>query len=364
MTALTPRPGILGMAPYVPGESTVPGVNRIMKLSSNEGALGPSPKAVEAYRSVTTELHRYPDGGSLELRDTLAARHGLDAQRIICGAGSDEILTLLARAYAGPGDEILFGEHAFVMYPLFAQQVGATPVKAPEADFRLDVDALLSKVSERTRIVYIANPNNPTGTYIPEDEVARLRAGLRDDILLVIDAAYAEYVSRNDYTPGMGFVHDADNVVMTRTFSKIYALGGLRLGWAYCPLSIMDILDRIRSPFNVSNAAQAAGVAAVNDLEFLARSRDHNDKWLPWLTERVSDLGLEAVPSVGNFLLVRFPDQPGRNAVDAMSYLTGRGIIPRSTASAGIPDGIRISIGLEDEMEATAEALAAFMGNP
>ena len=359
---LTPRPGIMEMTPYVPGASKVAGLDRIIKLSSNEGALGPSPKAVAAYRSLAEELHRYPDGGSVELRAAIGARHGLDPARIVCGAGSDELLALLARAYAGAGDEVLFGEHAFTMYPLFALSVGATPVKAPETDYTVTVDALLEKVTSRTRMVYLANPNNPTGTFVTRDEVARLRAGLREDVLLVIDAAYAEYVTRNDYSAGIDLVDAAENVVMTRTFSKIYALGGMRLGWAYCPVSIADVLNRIRPPFNVTSAAQKAGIAAVNDVEFVTRSRDHNTSWLPWMSERMAALGLDVVPSVGNFVLVRFPDEPGRNADAAMRFLNEHGIIPRSTASAGISDGVRITIGLEDEMRATAEVIAKFLG--
>lgn len=362
MAAPTPRPGIMDMTPYVPGASKVVGVDRIIKLSSNEGALGPSPRAVAAYRAGAENIHRYPDGGSVELRKAIGARHGLNADRIVCGAGSDELLGLLARAYAGPGDEVLFGEHAFTMYPLFALSVGATPVKAPETDFTVTVDALLGKMSARTRIVYVANPNNPTGTFVTKDEMTRLRAALPGDVLLVIDAAYAEYVTRNDYSAGVEMVDAGENVVMTRTFSKIYAMGGMRLGWAYCPAVIADVLNRIRPPFNVTSAAQAAGIAAVNDVEFLTRSRDHNTAWLPWLSERLTGMGLEVVPSVGNFVLVRFPAEPGRDAAAAMEFLTGRGIIPRSSASAGIPDGIRFTIGLEDEMRAVADAASAFLG--
>jgi histidinol-phosphate aminotransferase len=361
MSALTPRPGIGDIAPYVPGSSTVEGVDRIIKLSSNEGALGPSPKVVAAYEKLAGKLHRYPDGGSVELRIAIGARHGLDPDRIVCGAGSDEVLGLLARAYAGPGDEVLFGEHAFTMYPLFALGVGATPVKAIETDFTVSVDALLDKVTDRTRILYIANPNNPTGTMITKDEMTRLRHGLRDDILLVIDAAYAEYVTRNDYSAGVELVDAGENVVMTRTFSKIYALGGVRLGWAYCPEAVADVLNRIRPPFNVTSSAQGAGIAAVNDVEFLTRSRDHNTAWLTWLSNRLAEAGLDVVPSIGNFVLVRFPEDGVHDAASAMKFLASRGIIPRSTASAGIPDGIRITVGIEDEMRLTMAAITDFL---
>ena len=362
MSGLVPRPGIMDIAPYVPGESRAPDAARLVKLSANEGALGPSPGAIKAYRAAASDLHRYPDGDSGELRRAIAARHGLNPGKIVCGAGSDDLLTLLVRGYSGPGDEVLFGEHAFVMYPLLAMSVGATPVKAPEKDFTLSVDALLGKVTERTRIVLVANPNNPTGTMIDAGEMARLRAGLPDNVLLVIDAAYAEYVLRNDYSPGVDLVDEGENVVMTRTFSKIYALGGLRLGWVYCPEAIVDVLERIRSPFNVCSAAQAAGVAAVGDVEFLTRSRDHNTAWLPWLSGRLAEAGIDVVPSAGNFVLARFPATPGRTAADAMAFLSARGIVARSAAGAGIPDAVRITIGLEDEMRATADAVAEFMG--
>ena len=361
MAALTPRPGILDIAPYVPGASKIQGVDRIIKLSSNEGALGPSPKAIEAYHQMADTLHRYPDGGSVELRAAIGALHGLDADRIVCGAGSDEVLALLARAYAGPGDEVLFGEHAFTMYPLFARGVGATPVKAPESEYTVTVDALLAKVTNRTRILYLANPNNPTGTILTKDEVSALRSGLRNDVLLVIDAAYAEYVTRNDYTAGVELVNAGENVVMTRTFSKIYALGAVRLGWAYCSEVIADVLNRIRPPFNVTSAAQAAGIAALNDVEFLTRSRDHNTAWLPWLAERLQECGLTVVPSLGNFVLVRFPEDGVHDAALAMKFLVSRGIIARSTTSAAIPDGIRITVGVEDEMRAVANVMAEFM---
>ncbi len=235
MTALTPRPGILKIAPYVPGKDSVEGKETVAKLSSNEGALGPSPKAMAAYAKAQAELHRYPDGDSTRLRAAIGRHYGLDAKRIICGAGSDELLNLLVRGYAGPGDELLYSQFGFLMYPINALGVGATPVAAPETDYRADVDAMLAKVTAKTRVVCLANPNNPTGTYVTKDDVRRLHAGLPKNVLLVIDAAYAEYVSRNDYESGVELVDKAENVVMTRTFSKIYGMGGLRLGWMYAP---------------------------------------------------------------------------------------------------------------------------------
>ena len=361
MSRLAVRPGIAGIAPYVGGDSALPGRPKAIKLASNEGALGPSPMAVAAFEEMAAEIHRYPDGASAELRADLAGLHDLDAARIVCGAGSDELIALLCRAYAGPGDEVLHTEHAFLMYAIAARTAGATPVAAPECGLTADVDALLERVTGKTRILFLAIPNNPTGTYLPATELNRLRAGLREDVLLVIDAAYAEYVARDDYTPGAEMVETADNVVMTRTFSKLYALGGLRLGWAYCPPDVAQVLNRVRNPFNVCAPAQAAGLAALRDTAFADAGRAHNATWLPWITEQVRALGLEAQDSAGNFVLVRFPNAPGRDAEAADTSLRDRGIIVRRMAAYGLPDALRITVGREDEMHAVAEALDAFV---
>ncbi|MBF0335172.1 MAG: histidinol-phosphate transaminase [Alphaproteobacteria bacterium] len=362
MSVPTPRPGIMEITPYVGGESALAGLERVMKLSSNEGALGPSPRAVEAYRAVGAEIHRYPDGGAHRLRRALAARYGLDADRIVCGAGSDELIGLLCRAYAGAGDEVLYSRHGFLMYPIAARTADATPVAADETDLTANVDALLAKVTPRTRICFVANPNNPTGTYLTAEEMRRLRDGLPAHVLLVIDAAYAEYVTRNDYEPGVELVEAGSNTVMTRTFSKIHALGGLRLGWAYCPANVADVLNRVRNPFNVSSAALAAGLAAIEDTAFTELSRAHNEYWLPWLSERVAALGLTVVPSVGNFILVRFPATAGRDAKAADAFLRARGIIVRGMGGYGLPDSLRITVGREDENLAVVQALAEFLG--
>ena len=262
-----------------PAHQKLKGFDTVIKLSSNEGALGPSPKATAAFKATGNELHRYPDGNALE-RKSIGDRHGLNPEKVICGAGSDEILALLARAYAGPGDEILFGEHAFVMYPIFALSVGATPVKAPENEtLPSQLTHCLAKSRSARGLFMWQTPTIPTGTMLASDEMSRLRAGLREDILLVIDAAYAEYVIRDDYSPGIELVDAGENVVMTRTFSKIYAMGGARLGWAYCPEKVCEVINKIRPPFNVTSGAQAAGIAAVNDVEFMTRSRDHNTEY-------------------------------------------------------------------------------------
>src|SRR5437762_4998673 len=359
-----PGPGILDIAPYVGGESKAAGVERPIRLASNESALGPSPRAIAAYKALAGEIHRYPDGGAAELRAALGRHHGLDPERIVCGSGSDELIGLLQRAYAGPGTEVLYSRHGFLMYSIGALAVGATPVAVPERDLTADVDAILAHVNERTRIVFIANPNNPTGTYLSAEEMARLHAGLPPHVLLAIDAAYAEFVNRNDYEPGIGLVNRAQNVVMLRTFSKIYALAGLRLGWAYCPPAIADVLNRVRSPFNVSAAAQAAGVAAVEDVEAFNRARAHNEHWLPWFSERLAALGLRLTPSVANFVLARFPDDPLRNADAAFAFLQSRGILTRKMGAYGLPQHLRITIGTGPEMETVAAALAEFTAAP
>jgi histidinol-phosphate aminotransferase len=356
-----PRPGILDIAPYVGGEAKIPGVERPIRLASNESALGPSPAAVAAYRSLAREIHRYPDGNGEILRIALGQRHALDPGRIVCGAGSDELIALLLRCYAGPGDEVLHSRHGFLIYPIGALAVGATPVAAPERALTTDVDALLERVTPRTRAVFIANPNNPTGTYLGAAELSRLHAALPASVLLAIDSAYAEFVNRNDYEAGTALVDGAENVVMLRTFSKIYALAGLRLGWAYCPPTIADVLNRVRGPFNVSAPALAAGVAAVEDFAALGRARTHNDAWLPWFSDRLSALGLVLTPSVANFVLPRFPDAPGRNADAAFSFLRSRGILTRKMVAYGLPRHLRITIGTEAEMERVGMVLGEFM---
>lgn len=359
--APVPRPGILEIAPYVGGRSRTEPGQRVIKLSSNESGIGPSPRAMEAYEAAAKDLHRYPDGGATELRQAIGERFDIPADRIVCGAGSDELIYLITKAYAGPGDEVLYSEHGFLVYAIAAHGVGATPVKAPETELKADVDALLAAVTPATKIVFLANPNNPTGTFLPAAEVARLHAGLPPHVVLVLDAAYAEFVGAEDYEAGFRLVAAAENVVMMRTFSKLYGLASLRLGWAYCGAGIADVLNRLRGPFNVSAAAQVAGVASLRDESFLEEARRHNDAWRAWLTGRLTQLGLTVTPSVTNFLLVRFPDEPGRTAADADNYLTARGILLRRVESYGLPQYLRISIGRGDECEAAAAAIADFL---
>jgi histidinol-phosphate aminotransferase len=362
MNGPKPRPGLLTIDAYVPGKSGAPAGVKVWKLSSNETPLGPSPKAKAAYVAAADKLELYPEGSSAALRTAIAGRYGLDPARLLCGAGSDELLSLLAYAYLGPGDEALYSEHGFLVYKIATLAAGATPVTAPETGYTADVDALLARVSDKTKIVFLANPNNPTGTYLPFDEVKRLHAGLRSDILLVLDAAYAEYVRANDYESGLELVATSANVVMCRTFSKIHGLANLRLGWMVGPPAVIEALDRIRGPFNVSGPAMAAGIAAIQDDAHVAAAIAHNDKWLGWLTAELTALGLTVTPSVGNFLMVTFPPEPGRGAKEADAFLTEHGLILRRIEAYGLPDALRLTVGPEEANRLVVEALRAFLG--
>lgn len=363
MTAQRPRPkpGILDIAPYIPGESKVPGDLKPIKLSSNETPLGASPKAIAAYQALAHDLERYPDGAATALRKAIGGVFGLDPDRIVCGCGSDELLNLLAHAYLGHNDEAVFTEHGFLVYRIVTLGNGAKPVVVKTRDLTCDVDAMISALSPKTKIVFLDNPNNPTGTYIPFSEVRRLHAAMRPDTLLVLDSAYAEYVRRNDYEAGIELVATAQNVVMTRTYSKIYGLAALRLGWAYCPAHVADTLNRIRGPFNVTAPAIAAGIAAIEDASHVDAALVHNDTWLPWTTAEIEKLGLKVTPSVGNFILIHFPQAAGRDAEAADLHLKSKGIILRRVAGYGLPNALRMTIGTESDNHAVVKALRAFI---
>ena len=355
-----PRPGILAIEAYVPGESKVAGGLKPAKLSSNETPLGASPKAIAAYRAGAETLERYPDGSASGLRQAIASAYGINADRIVCGAGSDEILQLVAKAYLGPGDEAIYTEHGFLVYRIAILACGATPVVAPERDFHTDVDAILARVTPATRIVFVANPNNPTGTFVPVSEVRRLRASLPGNVLLVLDAAYCEYVRRNDYEAGFELVATTDNTIMARTFSKLHGLAALRLGWGYGPPEVIDVINRIRGPFNVSAPAIAAGIAAIQDTAHQDLGVAHNDRWLPVMTAALTKLGLTVTPSVGNFVLAHLPATPGRDASAADAFLKSRGILVRRVTAYGLPNALRITLGTADENERVIAALAEF----
>ncbi|MDQ0317091.1 histidinol-phosphate transaminase [Amorphus orientalis] len=355
------RPGVMAIAPYVPGKSKGSRVRTYHKLSSNETPLGPSPKAVEAYKTAASHLELYPDGSTAELREAIAGAMGINPAQIICGNGSDDLLGMITHAYIGEGDETIFTEHGFLMYRIVTLAAGGTPVVIPETDKKADVDAILAAVTPRTKIVFLANPNNPTGTYLPQSEVRRLHAGLPKNVVLVLDAAYAEYVRRNDYEAGIELVGQSENVIMTRTFSKVHGLAALRVGWAYGPEHMIDALNRIRGPFNINAPGLAAATAAIKDRAFLEAAVDHNAKWLPWLTEAFTELGIEVTPSVGNFLLLNFPEGSGLTAEAADLFLLEEGIVLRRLEPYNLPNALRMSIGSEEANRATVDALARFM---
>jgi len=359
MSAPNARPEVFSVAPYVGGESKLPGFEHPLKLSSNEGAFGPPPGAIKAMAEAAATMHRYPDGGAKALRAAIGQKFGLDPARIVCGNGSDEILTLLIQSYGGPGTELIMSVHGFSIYEISGKLCGCTVLKAPETDLTTDVDALLALVTPATRLVCIANPNNPTGTLLPQAEMERLRAALPAHVLLVIDAAYAEYVEHPDYDAGVKLVDAGDNTVMTRTFSKIFGMGGARLGWGYMPAAVADVLNRVRPPFPVNNFAAAAGIAALAEPGWLEQGRAHNTQARRRLAERLAQLGLKVTPSEANFILVDFATPERSLAADM--FLRTRGLIVRRVASYGLPHCLRITIGTDDECNLVAEALADFI---
>ena len=358
MTKLpVPKKGISEISPYVGGKSKAEGATRVIKLSSNENPWGPSPKAIAAYQAQAANINRYPDGGHGLLREAIAEIQKLPADQLICGAGSDELIGLLVHAYAGAGDEVLYTQHGFLMYKIYTLGNGATPVTAPETDLHTDVDALLKAVTPATKIVFVANPNNPTGTVIPFSEIRRLRAGLREDIILGLDAAYAEYLDQPDYEDGISLVREGSNTVVFHTFSKIYGLPALRLGWAFAPAHIIDVMNRVRSPFNVNAPALAAGVAAMEDQTYVTDMRKKNAVELKRVADAVHALGYATVPSTTNFILIKF----GAEVPKVNAHLASRGLIVREVAGYGLPEYLRISIGTTEENGLLIDALNEFV---
>lgn len=361
MSGLTPRPGLQDIDYYMVGISKLPGFERVIKLSSNESPLGASPRAMAAAREVLDQSHLYPEVDMESLQVALAERFDLNIASIAFGPGSDELLTRIIATYAGPGQEVVHSAHAYMQFPIYARCAGARPVAAEDKEFRHDVDSLLAQVTDRTAAVVIANPDNPSGTYLPDREVRRLREGLPDHVLLVVDAAYDEYAAAEDYRSAIPMVAGRDNVVVTRTFSKIFGLAGLRLGWCYGPRDMIDLLNRVGPSFPVNIAAKAAALAALEDQEHTRKVLAHNARWRQWLERQLSELGLECYPSQTNFLLVKFPGPDRRSAVAADAFLKSRGIIARRFAVAGFEDKLRFTVGLDWEMEETAAALRDFM---
>ncbi|MCB1334511.1 MAG: histidinol-phosphate transaminase [Roseivivax sp.] len=355
---ITPQPGIMDIALYVSGESRVEGRSDVLKLSSNENPFGCSDAARAAFLRAAQDLHRYPNTDHAALRRAIGQVHGLDEGRIICGVGSDEVLQFICQAYVGVGDEVITTEHGFSMYPILARAVGAVPVTVPERERRVDVDAILGAVTDRTRLVFLANPANPTGTMLPEAELRRLAAGLPSGVLLVHDGAYTEFAG--DFDGGAALADDFANVIMTRTFSKIYGLGGLRIGWGYAAREIIDVLNRIRQPFNLSEAQMAAAEAAVRDRAFVARCQAENAKWRDWLRNALTQMGIGCDESYANFVLARFADADQAAACDAA--LKAEGIIVRRTGGYGLAECLRITVGDEAACRRVVHVIATFMG--
>lgn len=361
----TPKPGLLDISPYVGGRAAVAGVAKVFKLSSNESPLGPSPAALAALQQATSSLALYPEGSALVLREAIGEVYKLDPARIVTsGDGSDALLTMLANAYLQPGDEVIFSQHAFLVYKIATLANSARPVVVPETNsntgLKVDVDAMLAAVTPKTRMLYIANPNNPTGSYLTRDEMAKLHAGLPKSVLLVIDSAYAEYVTAKDYEAGIELAHKFDNVVMTRTFSKLYGLAGLRIGWMYAPAAICDAINRIRGPFNTALMQQLAAAAAVRDREHFWKAVEHNNKWLPWITAEIRKTGLRVDDSVANFVLIHFP-KGEKGAVNADAFLSKNGVILRHVASYELPDCLRMTVGTEEQNRLAVKLLQDFM---
>lgn len=356
-----PIPAIAAIEPYKGGEAKLPGFDKPIKLASNENPLGASPLAMAAYQEAAKSAHLYPEGTAAILRSAIAARYGLDGDRIVCGAGSDELFQLVVKSYLQPGDEIVQSQYAFMVYAIFAKQAGAIVRAGADRDFTVHVDALLAEVGPRTKIVFLANPNNPTGTYLPISEVRRLHAGLNDDVLLVIDAAYTEFVEADDYDGGLSLANEFQNVLVTRTFSKIYGLAALRVGWGYAGREIVSALMRAKAPFNVSLPAQKAGAAAIADVDFEHASIAHNTIERARVFEALTALGLEVTPSVGNFVLMHCPDRDGQRAPDLDAHLRRRGYILRRMDGYGLPNALRFSIGLRAENDGAVAAIAELL---
>jgi histidinol-phosphate aminotransferase len=357
-TGPAPRPEILKIHPYVAGESSIAGVNRTIKLSSNEGAFGVPPGAQAAIQAAITEGFRYPDGGAEALRAALGKRWGLDPKRIVCGAGSDDLLYQLNLSYGGPGREVVMSAHGFTIYEIAGTYAGSRVIKVPERDLCTDLDAMLAAVTAATRLVFIANPNNPTGSMVSAADLARFRARLPEHVLLVIDAAYAEYVDRDEYDAGAALVDSSGNTVMTRTFSKMFGLGGLRVGWCYAPASVVDVLNRVRGTFNVSVLGQAGAAAALVEPGWMEACKAHNTQYRQIVTDGLRAAGIKVWPSVGNFVLADFGTVDRANAADA--FLRQRGIIVRKVGPYGLPHCLRITIGTAEECTLLVDGLSEF----
>ena len=356
-----PKKEILEIKKYVPGKSIASGSSRNIKLSSNETPLGTSSKAKEIIKQVSDyKLPIYPDGDSYSLREAIAKHNNIEINRVVCGNGSDELIMILTKIFAGIGDEILYSQYGFLMYPIAAKVVGATPISAPEFNLKTNIKNLISHVTKNTKVCFIANPNNPTGTYLSKSELIDLRNRLPKECLLVIDSAYSEYVSNEDYDNGISIARGRKDIVVTRTFSKIYGLASLRLGWAYCPEEIVDFVNSVRAPFNVNSLAQLAGKAALEDNVFINHAKLHNDKWKPWLENELRNLGIKIQPGVANFCLLEFNKKGHHTAINCFKYLLDNGIIVRGVSEYGLPSHLRVTVGTEEDNHEFIRCMKSF----
>ena len=352
---------MLDIAPYIPGESGLGKTEAVIKLSSNETPLGTSSKALEAIKNSYSNPARYPDGSAMELRKAIAKFNNLNMNNILCGNGSDEILSMFANCFAGDGDEIVYSEHGFLVYPIAAKAAGATPIIAKEKEYKANVEEVINVCTSRTKVCFIANPNNPTGTYLNRNELITLRNKLPEECLLVIDSAYAEYVEKNDYTNGFDLVNKFNNVACTRTFSKIYGLAALRIGWAYASLEVIDYLNRIRLPFNINTIAQHAAIAAIKDQNFIENAIKHNNIWKPFIEKELINIGITIISGVGNFVLAKFDNSKQANS--CYNYLEKHNILVRKVSEYGLANCLRITVGLEEENIFLIKIINEFMKN-
>ena len=359
--AISPKQALAAVDYYMVGISKLPGWDKPIKLSSNESVLGMSPAAIEAAQQAITTSHLYPEIDTETLAQVIAERYELDPDRMAFSPGSDEVLQRIVNVFSGPGEELVHSKNAYMQFPIYARLSGATPVAATDKEFKYDVDAILARVNSKTRIVLIANPDNPSGTYLSSREVRRLHAGLPDNVLLIIDAAYEEFAYEDDYESGTNLVHEFDNVIVTRTFSKVYGMAGLRLGWCYGPRDAVDILTKIGPSFPANTAAFAAGIAAVKDTAHVDKVLSHNRKWIAELSRQFTSFGLKVYPSQTNFLLVEFPEDCGKTAGETNAYLNQNGIIPRQFAVEDFNNKLRFTVGEDEGMEKTIEVLGSFM---
>ncbi|MFT5506747.1 MAG: histidinol-phosphate aminotransferase [Gammaproteobacteria bacterium] len=359
--AISPKQGLASIDYYMVGISKLPGWDEPIKLSSNESVLGMSPMAIEAAQRAIQSSHLYPEVDTETLAEALAERYQLKPECMAFGPGSDEVLQRLVNTFSGPGQELVHSKNAYMQFPIYAKVAGATPVAADDSNFHYDVDKILSKVNHKTRIVLLANPDNPSGTCLSGIEMRRLHAGLPANVLLIIDSAYEEFANQADYESGTNLVHEFDNVVVTRSFSKVYGLAGLRLGWCYGADWVIDVITKIGPSFPVNTASFAAGIAAVEDTVHVEKVLKHNRKWIDELTRQFTELGLKVYPSQTNFVLVEFPLKLGKTAAEANSCFNDNGIIPRQFAVENFNNKLRFTVGKDDGMEKTIKVMQAFL---